>query len=85
MLSLQDTLPAGTLAPELDVVVEYRAEIYQASEMVAVQLHIPPADALLRIRAHAFAHDQPVSAVAADIVSRRLHLPDDRPDVDRKA
>ena len=85
VLSLQDTLPAGTLAPELDVVVEYRAEIYQASEMVAVQLHIPPADALLRIRAHAFAHDQPVSAVAADIVSRRLHLPDDRPDVDRKA
>ena len=84
VLSLQDTVPAGSLAAELDVVVAYRAEIYQASGMVAVQLQIPPAEALLRIRGHAFAHDVPVSAVAAEIVARRLRLPDDRPDVDDK-
>lgn len=64
----------GSLAPELDAVVAYRAEIYQASGMVAVQLQIPPAEALLRIRAHAFAHDTPVSAVANEIVARRLRL-----------
>lgn len=84
VLSLQDTAPVGSLAPELDPVVAYRAEIYQASGMVAVQLQIPPAEALLRIRAHAFAHDTPVSAVAGEIVARRLLLPDDRPDVDRE-
>ena len=84
VLSLQDTAPAGSLAAELDVVVAYRAEIYQASGMVAVQLQIPPAEALLRIRGHAFAHDIPVSAVAAEIVARRLRLPDDRPDLDDK-
>ena len=84
VLSLQDTVPFGTLASELDVVVAYRAEIYQASGMVAVQLQIPPAEALLRIRAHAFANDQPVSDVAAQIVARRLLLPDDRQDIEQE-
>ena len=72
VLSLQDAAPPGSLAPELDGVVAYRAEIYQASGMVSVQLQIAPAEALLRIRAHAFAHDVSVRAVAADIVGRRL-------------
>jgi hypothetical protein len=82
VLSLQEGAPAGVLAPELDVAVAYRAEIYQASGMVAVQLAIEPAEALLRIRGHAFAHDLPVGVVATEIVARRLRLPDDRPDVD---
>lgn len=78
VLSLQDTVAVGGLAAELDVAVAYRAEIYQASGMVAVQLQIHPDEALIRIRGHAFAHDIPVSAVAEQIVARRLHLPDDR-------
>ena len=78
LLSLQDAEPAGSLAPALEDVVAYRAEIYQASGMVAIQLQIPASEALLRIRAHAFAHDQPVDVVAADIVARRLRLDDDR-------
>lgn len=77
VLSLQDDAPAGTLASGLDDAVDYRAEIYQASGMVAIQLSIPAADALLRIRAHAFAHDQSVAETAAQIVSRRLRLHDD--------
>ena len=84
VLSLQEGAPAGVLAPELDVAVAYRAEIHQASGMVAVQLQIHPSDALVRIRGHAFAHDLPVGVVAADIVARRLRLPDDRPDVPDK-
>ena len=35
-----------------------RAEIYQASGMIATQLSIPVSDALLRIRAHPFAQGQ---------------------------
>ena len=77
VLSLQDAAPAGTLAAGLDEAVKYRAEIYQASGMIAIQLSIPVSDALLRIRAHAFAHDQTVAHTAADIVARRLRLAND--------
>ena len=78
VLSLQDDAPAGTLAPGLDDAVKYRAEIYQAAGMSAIQLGLPAAEALLRIRAHAFANDQTVAETAAMIVTRRLCLPDDR-------
>lgn len=78
VLSLQDAAPHGTLAPGLEEAVAYRAELYQASGMVAVQLQIPVAEALLRIRAHAFADGRPAGDVARDIVARRLRLIDDR-------
>lgn len=77
VLSLQDDTPTGMLAAGLDEAVQYRAEIHQASGMTSVQLSIPVAEALLRIRAHAFANDQSVAATAASIVARRLRLPDD--------
>jgi GAF domain len=78
VLSLQDAAPEGALAPGLDGAVAYRAEIYQASGIVAIQLQIPVADALLRLRAHAFATGRPVGVLAADIVARRFRLSDDR-------
>jgi hypothetical protein len=78
VLSLQDAAPAGALAADLDDAVAYRAEIHQASGMVSVQLQVPVAEALLRIRAHAFADGRPLGAVAADIVARRLRLTNDR-------
>jgi len=56
--------------------------LYQASGMVAVQLRIPASEALLRIRAHAFAAGQAVGAVATEIVAHRLRLADDRPDLE---
>ena len=77
LLSLQAEAPEGTLADGLDEAVTYRAQIYQASGMASVQLGIPPADALARIRAYAFAHDVPIDMVAGEIVSRRLRLNDD--------
>ena len=78
VLSLQDASPAGVLADGLQDAVAYRAEIHQASGMVSIQLRIPVAAALVRIRAHAFANEIPVGVVAADIVARRLRLSDDR-------
>jgi hypothetical protein len=77
VLSLQDDAAPGTLAPSLDDAVQYRAQLYQAAGMTAVQLSISADAALLRIRAHAFANDQAVAQTAADIVARRLRLPDD--------
>jgi hypothetical protein len=78
VLSLQDAAPTGVLAVGLEEAVAYRAEIHQATGMVSVSLQIPVAEALLRIRAHAFAVGRPVGAVASDIVARRLRLADDR-------
>jgi hypothetical protein len=78
VLSLQDGAPEGVLAEGLQEAVAYRAEVHQASGMISIQLKIPVTEALVRIRAHAFAHEQPVGAVAAEIVARRLRLPDDR-------
>jgi hypothetical protein len=46
--------------------------------MVSIQLQISVAEALVRIRAHAFAIGSPIGVVAADIVARRLRLTDDR-------
>ena len=82
LLSLQDAATAGTLAPSLQGAVSYRAEIYQASGMIAIQLNVPAEEAMMRIRAHAFANDRTLHDVAADIVTRRLRLTDDRDDCD---
>ena len=78
VLSMQDTAPPGELAGGLEDVVAYRAEIHQASGMVSIQLQIPVAEAMVRIRAHAFAFGSPIGVVATDIVARRLRLTDDR-------
>lgn len=51
-----------------------RAVIFQAQGMIAVQLGIPLGEAMVRIRAHAYAQNRPPSEVAADIVSRRLRF-----------
>ena len=58
-----------------------RAEVHQATGMLSVQMEVSMDEALVRLRAHAFAHDQPVVEVARDIVARRLRLsPDGRSD-----
>jgi hypothetical protein len=56
----------------LDTAVAHRAEIHQAAGMVSVQLDISTAEALARMRAHAFVHDRLLIQVAHDVVARRL-------------
>ena len=76
MLSLVASVPRGIVPPQLDDAVAHRAELHQASGMVAVQLGVSVADALVRLRAYAFAHDRPLGAVAGDIVGRRIRFND---------
>ncbi|MFJ5986227.1 GAF and ANTAR domain-containing protein [Lentzea sp. NPDC092896] len=58
-----------------------RAEVHQATGMLSVQLGVSMDEALVRLRAHSFAHDKPVVDVARDIVTRHLRLsPDGRSD-----
>jgi hypothetical protein len=57
----------------------HRAEIDQATGMLTEQLGVGIAEAFIRLRAYAYAHDRRLSELARDIVARRLRL---RPDLD---
>lgn len=49
-----------------------RVEVYQATGMIVAALEISPADALIRLRAHAIARSLTASEVAYQILDRRL-------------
>src|ERR1700728_370595 len=55
-----------------------RAELDQATGMLTEQLGTGIADAFIRLRAYAYAHDRGLADVAGDIVARRLRLRPDR-------
>jgi hypothetical protein len=65
-----DPLPDGVLSDAS----AHRAEVHQASGMMAVQLGTNVGDALARIRAHAYATNQSVAQVAGEILAHRLRL-----------
>jgi hypothetical protein len=54
--------------------IDSRAEVHQATGMITIQLGVNLAEALLRLRAHAYATGRTVSAIAADVVNQRLHF-----------
>jgi GAF domain/ANTAR domain len=51
-----------------------RAEVSQATGMLVAQLEVEPAEALVRLRAHAYATGRSATDVARDILERRLKL-----------
>jgi hypothetical protein len=60
----------------------HRAEIDQATGMLTEQLGTGIAEAFVRLRAYAYAHDLRLTDVAGDIVARQLRLSPD-PDLSR--
>jgi len=75
LLRLQaQMLPGAALHPELGDPLEYRAEVHQATGFLSVQASVGLAEALLLLRAHAFASDRPLLHVARDVLAGRLHL-----------
>jgi hypothetical protein len=84
ILGMQAAAPPGMLPAELDDAVAHRAEVHQASGLVAIQLQVPVGEALAALRAYAFAQDQPLAGVAADIVARRLRLSNDHDGNDKE-
>ncbi len=72
--------PATTkLGDGLTEAVEHRAELFQAQGMVMVQLGVPIAEALVRMRAYAYVHGRRLDEVARDVLDRRLRFDRDRP------
>lgn len=74
VLARQADAPPDALATELRTLGHARAEVHQASGMVSVQLGVSVAEALVRLRAHAFGEGRTLAAVAGDVVGRRLRL-----------
>ena len=75
---LEGDLKAATADPDSDAWAELdefsRTEVSQATGMLMAQLNVDAATALARLRARAYATGCSASAVARDIIDRRLQL-----------
>jgi hypothetical protein len=74
ILTAQANAVSGELGPDLEAETELWGAVHQAAGMVSVQLDIPVAEALVRLRAYAFATGRVVSDVARDVVERNLRF-----------
>jgi len=74
VLSMQAGAAPGTLGPTLEAGADFRFVVYQASGMVSAQLDVSVGEALIRLRAHAFATQRPITEVAEDVVAHRLRF-----------
>lgn len=84
LLVLQADAPAGGLAAELETGAEFQYVVHQASGMVAAQLEVSVAHALIRLRAYAFGNDRPLTGVAQAVVGRVLRFDDRSGEKDAK-
>jgi hypothetical protein len=75
---LDDDLQAAVSDPRSNAWAELhalsRAEVSQATGMLVAQLSVEPAEALVRLRAHAYATGRSSTDVARDILDRRIRL-----------
>jgi hypothetical protein len=76
LLYLQDNAGPDGEPTALTGPIDSRAEVHQATGMIAIQLGVNLTEALLRLRAHAYSSGQSVTDVAAEVVNRRLHFDD---------
>ncbi len=74
LLDGHDNTGTGPADGWLDDPLGSRAELFQAQGMVMVQLGVSLAEAMVRMRAHAYVQDRRLYEVAADVVARRLRF-----------
>ena len=80
VLLLQAGATPGTLASELAAGADFRYTVHQAAGMVAAQLGVSVAHALVRLRAHAFGNGESLDSIAGQVLARTLRFTPDRPD-----
>jgi len=76
IITMQAAAEPGELGPELEASGNFRFVVHQAAGMVSVQLGVPVAEALVRLRARAFSTGRSVTDVADDVVARRVRFGD---------
>ena len=74
VLMMQANAPPGKVAAELETGSDFRYVVHQASGMVAVQLNVSIAQAMIRLRGYSFSNDRPLTEVAGDVVARRIRF-----------
>jgi hypothetical protein len=74
VLAAQAGASADTVAGELAASGDFHFVVHNAAGILSVQLGISVTDSLIRLRAHAFAHDRLLADVAQDVVDRKLRL-----------
>ena len=74
LLAMQAGQTEGVLAAQLEQGSNFQYVAHQAAGMVSAQLGVSVAQALVRLRSYAFAHQRLLPDVAADIVARRLRF-----------
>jgi len=79
IIEMQADAAPGAIGSGLEAGSNFRFVVHQAAGMIAVQLGIDVADALIRLRAYAFVDGAGVSDVAAEVVARRLRFDQDEP------
>jgi hypothetical protein len=58
----------------IEVTGRIRARVHQAAGMISEQLEVTVGEALARLRAYAYAENEPIDDVAGDVIARRLRL-----------
>ena len=74
VLDMQAHAPPGALAEELQSDTDFYAVVHNATGVVSVQLGVSVTEAMIRLRAYAFAHERLLRDVAQDVVARRLRV-----------
>lgn len=74
VLEAQAGSPPDVVAAELEIGADFHFAVHNAAGMVAAQLGISVAEALIRLRAFAFTSDLLLTDVAKEIIARRLRL-----------
>jgi len=74
VLDVQADAPLGALAEELEAEAEFYGVVHNAAGMMSVQLGVSVTEAMIRLRAYAFAHERLLRDVAHGVVARRLRV-----------
>jgi hypothetical protein len=82
LLHLQARTPANGTGSGLIPVIEDHAAVHQATGIVSVQADVTLTEALVLLRARAFAADRPVVALSRDIVAGLVHFTNGRGEID---
>ncbi len=73
VIAVQSSAGPGWVVDDTDD-ADLRVQVHQASGMISRQLEIGIGDALVRLRAHAYAEGRPINDLALDVVERRLRF-----------
>ncbi|HET9873509.1 MAG TPA: GAF and ANTAR domain-containing protein [Propionibacteriaceae bacterium] len=76
ILQLQAIAGDAPMHPEMVAAMEDRAVVHQATGMISVQMNSSLADALVLLRARAYAAERPIRQLATDVVNHVVRLDD---------